>query len=63
MINAQASSVFRVTEHLEEVVVYERSTDNFQLANPRISIINGKVRGVDYTLQQVHYTGKYTRLS
>lgn len=58
MVNTQASSVFRVTEHLEEVVVYERSTDNFKSANPRISMVNGKVRGVDYALQQVHYTGK-----
>lgn len=47
-----------MTDHLEELAVYERSTDNFKLDNPRISIIKGSVLGVDYDRHRVFYTGK-----
>jgi hypothetical protein len=47
-----------VTEHLDELSVYERSTDSFLHENPRISITKCTVLGVDYESHKVFVRGE-----
>lgn len=43
----ESRSVMKITENLEEVKVFECSSNHFSLDNPNISIIQGIVTGVD----------------
>ena len=55
----QAGSIFRVTDHLDEITVYERSTDKFHLDNPDINIIKCKVLRINYKTQIVTSEGMF----
>lgn len=44
----EAIGVMKVTNYVNEVTVYENSLSHFQLNNPNISIIKGKVVSLDY---------------
>lgn len=37
----------KITNHLEEVSVFERAADRFCLENPRIRIVHGQVSSID----------------
>jgi len=54
----ETSSLFRITEHLEELSVYERSTDSFKFDNPNVDIQHCTVTGVDYEKQEIQVTDK-----
>jgi len=54
---AQTSSLFRITEHLEELSVYERSTDSFKFDNPNVEIKHCTVTGVRYEHKLIYTRG------
>jgi hypothetical protein len=51
-----------VTEHLDELSVYERSTDSFRFENPRIQVMKCTVLGIDYESHNIFVKGIDTPL-
>ena len=51
----QTAGVMKITNHLEEVSVFERSADRFCIENPRIRIVHGQVSSID-TVNKIVYT-------
>ena len=56
----QTAGVMKITSHLEEVSVFERSADRFCLDNPRIRIVHGQVSSIDTINKIVHIQSKGT---
>ena len=55
----KATSIFKVTNHLEDFTVYERSADKFSFANPHIRVLRDRVLAVDCDRQLVHLAGRW----
>lgn len=53
-------SLFSVTQHLDEIAVFERHTDQFQFANPDIRIVRGEVAAVDPARKILAFAGSRT---
>lgn len=53
----QAASIFRVTDHLHELKVFERTTDNFKESDPLITIVKCFVEEIDYEKHSIHVKG------
>lgn len=45
----ESAGVMKITNHLEEVSVFERTADRFSMDNPRIRVIQGLVLSIDTT--------------
>jgi hypothetical protein len=45
----QSVSLFSITNHLDEIAVYEKKTDQFQFSNPDIEIKLGTVADVNFS--------------
>ena len=54
----KATSIFKVTHHLEEFTVYERSADKFCYANPHIRVLRDRVMDVDCDRHIIHLAGR-----
>ena len=54
----KATSIFKVTHHLEDFTVYERSADKFSFANPHIRVLRDRVLAVDCDRQLFHLAGR-----
>ena len=44
----------KITNHLEEVSVFERTADRFQMSNPLIDIVLGEVLSIDTVNKIIH---------
>ncbi len=51
----ESSSVMKISKHLEELAVYEKKTDCFQLENPGITVKHGVLKAIDAT-KKIIYT-------
>lgn len=51
----ESSSVMKISKHLEELAVYEKKTDCFQLENPGITVKHGVLKAIDVT-KKIIYT-------
>ena len=45
----------KITNHLEEVTVFESTADSFRLSNPNIKVIHGLVSSIDTTSKIIHF--------
>jgi hypothetical protein len=55
----QSAGVMKITNYLEEFAVYERTVAQFQLDNPLVRIVQGKVTKVDGSSKTVHLAGPF----
>jgi len=51
----ESSSVMKISKHLEELAVYEKKTDCFQLENPGIIVKHGVLKAIDVA-EKIIYT-------
>ena len=49
----------KVTKHLEEFTVFERTVSQFQLDNPNIMVVQGVVESIDTSRKAVILTGTF----
>ena len=45
----------KITNHLEEVTVFESTADSFRLSNPNIKVIHGLVSSIDTKGKIIHF--------
>ncbi len=50
----EATAIMKLTNNLEEISVFERSTDQFCMDNKNITVIKASVLGIDYENKQLH---------
>jgi NADH dehydrogenase FAD-containing subunit len=59
-MHLQSRSVMKISDHLEEIAVYERRADFFRLDNPAVHLIEDSVTAIDTSNKRIYlHSGMY----
>ena len=51
----QTAGVMKITNHLEQLSVFERTADSFRIGNPNIKVVHALVASIDTVRKIVHF--------